>query len=252
MKALAIAALALAALSGIFALRHGGRIAELEQALESRTGPSAGESPARDAGGALPEGDQEVLLRSLQSRVTRLEAELAVLRSKAGLPAAPAAEETGDAPAAAPETQEAVHQIREQVDALMVGEVLETEAARERLKELVQETRRQEHAERMQRWQESRAEEVKEEVARLAEAHDLSNQQARDLTNLMNAEMAAMNDLFRQAQEGDRSHRELRGEIRTLRDETDASVKGLLNEDQFTAYEAMRDEMGGPGRGRRR
>ena len=242
MKGLVITALALATCSSIIALWQGGRISDLEETLAAREAPV----PVAPTDRTAFLGDDDSLLRSLQGRVSRLEAELVVRRPRGPAEATPVVETVpGEAP-----SEEAVSAIREQVDALMVGEVLETEEGRARLKELMKETRSQERQERMERWQENRKEEAREEVARFAEEHDLSNQQAQDVTRMMDTEMAAMSELFRTAREGDRSHREIRTEVRQIRDSTDLQVQDMLNEDQFVGYQAMRDEMGGPGRRR--
>ncbi len=248
MKGLAISALCLAAFSSVLALWQGGRISELEETLAAKdiSRPAAkGESRPRH----VAAGGDGAHLASLQDRVSRLEAELAVRRTRPEQEGAPEPVDEGVADPGMPE--ESVHEIREQVDALLVRDALDTEAGRSRLKDLVRETRQQDRAERMERWQSSRQEEARQEIQRFTEAHNLSSQQTREISQLMDTEMTTMGELFRGAREEGRSHREIRTEIRQLRETTDVQAREVLSDDQYAGFEAMRDELGGPGSRRR-
>lgn len=141
---------------------------------------------------------------------------------------------------------------REVRDALL--DVLSTEdpELREGFRNLVREEQaalRDERREaRQTRWEER----TSERIATLAQEHGLSRSQQDALFAILTAARDAISETFREAREADAppAREEMRAKIDAARTRADDEARELLDGEQFKAYEAMRDEGGlvGPGR----
>ncbi|MFH1811508.1 MAG: hypothetical protein ABIJ09_22400 [Pseudomonadota bacterium] len=114
---------------------------------------------------------------------------------------------------------------------------------RERIKDVVAEEQRRLHEEhfeeRRQRW----AERSREQVTQLAKDHNLSEEQTSQLNAHLDQEREQIRSLFEQGR-GELGFRGMREQMQALRATTDKAVKEVLDEDQYTGYQKMREEQG--------
>lgn len=170
-------------------------------------------------------GDEATVL--MLARIERLERQ-STWRS-ATPTAAPSAPAGAAAPAAAPQD---VHQLREDVDALLTGEAVSTEQGKARLRALIAETQQAQWAERQQR----RDERI---LTRLTEAAHLNSRQVDDLTKAMADERTQRQALLGNGR-GDGNPDELRPALQALRAQTDQKARAILDAEQYKQYEASR------------
>jgi hypothetical protein len=149
----------------------------------------------------------------------------------------------GSGPALSPEEIEA---LKEDVSAAAVDRALVSGEGRERLRSAIREEqnaldeeRRQERSQRMKQMREER-------LAKFVAEANLSPEQAKSVTGTYEEEWKTMQSLFEEVRGGAKSWQEVRGEIRTIREATDAKVEDTLSSQQFSAWAAMRAE-NGPG-----
>lgn len=112
---------------------------------------------------------------------------------------------------------------------------------RDRLRAVVQEEqerlREEAREERRERWDQR----TEDRLAKLTDNVSLSPHQLSSLTEWLSLERDQITEVFRQARR-DHSFGEAREKAQKFRNETNEEVKGLLDDDQFTAYQAMREE----------
>ncbi len=183
-------------------------------------------------------GDEATVL--MLARIERLERQ-STWRSAAPA-AAPSAPAGAAAPAAAPQD---VHQLREDVDALLTGEAVSTEQGKARLRALIAETQQAQWAERQQR----RDERI---LTRLTEAAHLNSRQVDDLTKALADERTQRQALLGSGR-GDGNPDEIRPALQALRLQTDQKARAILDAEQYKQYEASRTfgrgQRGGGGGG---
>lgn len=119
---------------------------------------------------------------------------------------------------------------------------------RERFQELVRDELDSARSERWERRQQRRTERREARLEQLRADAGLRADQLGGLQLLLEDEDEQITDLFRAARE-DGSFEEARDKIRELHAATDEEIAGLLDEDQYAAWQEMRDE-GRRGRGR--
>lgn len=182
------------------------------------------------------DGDQ----RALWSRLLQLEqrAGSAPIALDAGVMTAPA------------QLAADVAQLKNEVRAVMQGEVLSDSAGRSAMKDLVREVEAdfaRERLARVQEQQQQRAAEQQAKWKRFFVDARLTSQQEQTLTQRLSAEDTARKAMF------ERGTPPSREDFRTLRDqrrETDAVMLPLLDESQKQQYQELRrDEGSGPGGG---
>jgi len=142
--------------------------------------------------------------------------------------------------------------LRSDVDALLAGNALDTEAGQKRFKQLVRTAQDELFAERMQEHQTEHDRERADRLTKLAEEARLSAQQTQDLTRLLDDEREQRRALRDQVQAGERPRREVFAEFQALGQKTDDGARKLLDDEQYTKYQEMRqsDRPRGPGGGR--
>lgn len=161
------------------------------------------------------------------------------------------AELPADGGAASPVLVAEVAQLKQELRALMQGEVLNDPSGRTAMKEVVREVEadlaRERIAQRQER-QQQRAVEQQAKWKRFATDAKLTYQQEQTLNQRLAAEDAARKALFERGTPPERE------ELRTLRDqrrETDSIMLPLLDETQKQQYQELRQEdQGGPNRRR--
>lgn len=179
------------------------------KAAEAAHGGSLGDEPRRDG--------------TLEERVARLEDEVIMLRRQLAL--------RGRVPISGGSDPSSVADdpvLDEQVRGIF-------EEEREREREQEQERRRE-------RFEEMRTEALDE----LVSVAGLTEQQREAIDGLWSGEADRLLPLVTSARSGERSFREIRDELETIRKETDDAAKAALSESQYEHYEELRPR--GPGR----
>jgi hypothetical protein len=144
--------------------------------------------------------------------------------------------------------------LRDDVDAVLTGEALDTEEGRKRLHELVKKAQKQSRersrSERRKRWKKVFDFLVGEQLQKLAEDADLSQDQQDKLKKLINEEFERSRALRRAFRRGDKTAEEMITQSRKIRDEVDQKVKNMLSSSQYEKYQEQRRDF--LGRRRRR
>lgn len=212
-------------------------IERLDQALSRRDhAPAAGPS-----GSSASEDD----LASLEQRVAALEQTIARVFRMVLAADQRAPEREMPAPGGA----QAVAALREDVDALLTGEAVNTVKGREQLHQIVRQVQDELWQERRQQWTAMRDEMRRSRVAELAKEANLSPVQVEQLNGLLEEEQSQRQALRRAIHEGKVDFAQVRAQMRSLRRATDDKAKSLLDSRQYPAYEKMREERHGPGHG---
>lgn len=84
-----------------------------------------------------------------------------------------------------------------------------------------------------------------EKITQFIAQEGLSEEQAKALTGLVEAERRQAEAVFQSARDGEKNLRESRKEMKGVRDNTDQAVSGVLNEAQFAAWLQLRKDLGG-------
>jgi hypothetical protein len=193
-------------------------------------------------------------VQALEDTTVSLSRRLMALEGRpAGAPGASEGTPAASAPALAAE----VEQLRAEVRGLLAGEALQSEGGREYLKDAVrsaqEELRAEQRQARQQEWQQAQAQVQAQRSERLrqfiTEAR-LNYTQEQALTQRLQAEDARRQALFEEVRAGGKSPRDVRQELRALRNETDQEMQKLLSAEQQTKYEEMRREERQQGRPR--
>lgn len=140
--------------------------------------------------------------------------------------------------------------LREDVDALLVGEGLSSERGRTRLREAVREVQEQMSEERRREHRQRRQTEREERLRTFASENRLSASQLEALMSLLSEASTQREEIFEQVRAGEKTRDEARTEVRAAREQTDEEIRELLDAPQYEAYEQLRqDERGGGGEG---
>ena len=115
-----------------------------------------------------------------------------------------------------------------------------------------------EEAEREQRRKEQQAERIERRVAELQTELGLTNRQTSDLRTVLTTADDKRNQLYDDLRENEGDPRDVRESMRTLRDDTLATLQGIFTPEQFEAFRQDEDsdfrrgfgDFGGPGGGR--
>jgi hypothetical protein len=131
-----------------------------------------------------------------------------------------------------------------------------------RLREIVREEQEAMEEERAQRRRDRWESRARNRLSEVGEPVGMSESTQGEILQLWSAEFTQMRSMFREGRTAGRDFEEIRGEIRQLFEDTDAQVKSMLNEEQYSAYQEARQSMrrrgrggppgpggGGPGRG---
>lgn len=133
------------------------------------------------------------------------------------------------------------------MDALLTGEALATEQGKRRLHDIVKEAQEQAWHERREQWQKMRKEAQTSRLRQLAEDAGLDTNQVEQLTTFLDHEDEQRRAIFDAMTSGKKTHDQARSELRALRQSTNQQAQSLLSDQQYTAYEKMREERRGPG-----
>jgi hypothetical protein len=226
---------ALAALGVVLLQRS--TIQRLEGALAARSAPGrpARASPSTETGADA----------ALERRVASLEQTVArVFRM---VLAGQSRRQPGRGSGAAADNR-SVADLREDVDALLTGEAVNTEKGRKQLHQIVRQVQEQVWQERRERWQTMRKEMQQARIKELAKKAGLSANQVERLGTLLDDERTRRRTLRRSVRDGQLPFAQVRGQMRALRQTTDQKAKEILDSRQYTEYEKMRKERRGPHR----
>jgi hypothetical protein len=188
--------------------------------------------------------------KELERRVKNLEdTSLSLSKRLMLLEQRPVVSADGGVVAVAPSLAAEVEQLRSEVRGLVAGEALNSEGGREYLKEMVrsvQDDMRAEQRElREQRFQQAQAQVMATRAERLRQFVSdarLSYSQEQELNRRMQNEDAQRQALTEALLAGSKSTRDVRQELRQLRNQTDTEMKALLDESQQVKYDEMRRE----------
>jgi hypothetical protein len=208
------------------------RLAQQDRARPARSTASRAVEPT---GGT--NRDLEQRITSLEQTVARMfQMVLSAGRGKAKSDTAP----TGSAAQ--------VNDLREDVDALLTGEALNTDQGRKQLHQIVRQVQEDLHQERREQWRKMRDQMHKDRLGQLAKDAGLSANQVERLSSLMDSERTQRRALMRSARRGEIPFAQVRNGMQTLRQTTDQQARDFLSSSQYTAYEKMRQERGWGGR----
>jgi predicted ATP-binding protein involved in virulence len=231
--ALAIVAIAVVLLQRADIRSLEARLAQQDRARPARSTASRTVEPAEATDRGL-----ERRLNSLEQTVARMfQMVLSAGRGKAKSDTAPAG------------SAAQVNDLREDVDALLTGEALNTDQGRKQLHQIVRQVQEELHQERREQWRKMRDQMHKDRLNRLAKEAGLSTNQVERLSSLMDGERTQRRTLMRAARRGEIPFSQVRDGMRTLRQTTDQQAREFLSSSQYTAFEKMRQE-GGWGRRR--
>ncbi|MFL5353925.1 hypothetical protein [Archangium sp.] len=210
-----------------------------------------------------PTASSSLELKELERRVKNLEdTSLSLSKRMMLLEQRPVVTSDGGVVAVAPGLSAEVEQLRSEVRGLVAGEALNSEGGRQYLKEMVrsvqEDMRGEQRDARMQQFQQVQAQVQAARTERMRQFVSdakLSYSQEQELSRRMQNEDTQRQALMDAVRAGEKSPRDVRQEVRQLREQTDQSVKSVLDESQQAKYEEMRrEEMrefrgggGGPG-----
>jgi hypothetical protein len=221
--------LLLLALGGLY-MQHR-RVAQLEAKLASV-------AEKRSISGEIADE-----VAGLAARVGRLERIVSFRPPTPASPSAAAPTAATSPPVAAPTAAAGeVHQLREDVDALLTGEATSTEQGKARLRELIAETQQQQMIERMTRRDERL-------LQRLTENARLNSRQRDDLNKALEEERTQRRELLAKARAGSGNFEEMRPALQALRAQTDQKAKAILDAEQYNQYTSSRQNRGPRERG---
>lgn len=122
---------------------------------------------------------------------------------------------------------------------------------RMKLRNVIAEERESAREERRNRTLERREEAIRERVRGVADEAGFDHTTATQVEDILVVELAEISELFRKARE-DGSWRDARDQISTVRRASDEQARALMNDEEYEAYEEMRnEELERWGRGRR-
>lgn len=206
------------------------------QRLEQELGARSAASRARAPGGAAESAELAGRVASLEQTVARVFRMLLATDRERG---------AGEGKAGGGGGQPSVADLREDVDALLTGEVLGTAQGRKQLHQVVRQVQEEAWEERRQQWQSMRDEMRRARVDALAKETNMSPRQLEQLNELLDAERTQRRALRRGAREGQLPFGQVMEQVRAMRQATDQKVRELLDEKQYGAYEKMREERRG-------
>jgi myosin heavy subunit len=147
-----------------------------------------------------------------------------------------------------------VAQLRQELQSVIAGEVLSSDASRAALKEIIREAesdaQRERFAQRQQQ-QEQRAQEQKAKWKEFITSAKLTYAQEQELSRRLEAEEAARKALTQARETGAPFDPDAFRALRDQRRETDRVMTGMLDESQKPQYEQLRREDRGGGGGNR-
>jgi hypothetical protein len=142
-----------------------------------------------------------------------------------------------------------VEQLKTEVRSMIAGEALNSQGGREYLKDAVrtvqEEMRTEQREQRQQQMQQAQAQTQTERAERLRQFVSdarLNYTQEQALTSRMKNEDAQRQALFDAVRAGEKSPRDVRQELRGLREQTDKEMASVLDEAQRVKYEELRRE----------
>jgi hypothetical protein len=207
-----------------------------------------------------PGSSQDV--QALEKRVKALEDTVVSLSSRVmAIERRPVASDgSGGAVAAPVALAQEVEQLKTEVRSMVAGEALNSQGGREYLKEMVRsvqdEMRTTQRQERQQQWAQAQTQaqtERSERLRKFVSEAGLNYSQEQEFTRRMQEEDTRRQALAGELSAGSKSQRDMRQELRTMRNQMDEAMQKLLSEPQRAKYEELRREERGqarPGAGR--
>lgn len=142
----------------------------------------------------------------------------------------------------AQDLEDAVDTIRQDMDALLTGEALNTDKGRKQLYRIVRRAQEEAWAERRRQWREFRAEVFKQQMRKFADDAGLTERQYQDVTDALSQARTQRRAMFQQVREGTKTYTQAVDEIGRLRQKTNNKLKGILDQKQYEQFTKMRSE----------
>ncbi len=231
----------------------GPRAAFLVSILAALLGATAlAMSFVRPAPMPTPEAPARVEVPSDDARVEALERELRALSARVSSLERRAAVPAGARAEAPEELTNEIDTLREDIDAVLAYQPLETEAGRERLKTIVRGVQHEVFRERAQQMRAAHEAREDERFATFVEEHGLDSAQTQALRDAMEEERKKLRALFdRDEDDGPPDFAKIRPVLEAAREATVKRAAEVLDPQQLGAFEALRSFGPGPGRRRR-
>lgn len=140
----------------------------------------------------------------------------------------------------AQDLEDSVDTIREDVDALLTGEALNTRKGRKQLYRIVRRAQQEAWAERRRHWRQFRSEMFKQRMKKFADGAGLTERQYQDVMDTLNQARTKRRALFREVREGRKTHAQAVEERGRQRKETDKKLKSVMDQKQYEQYRKMR------------
>ena len=211
-----------------------------EAAQERDEARADAQPPGSDAAQRLRISSLEMTVGSLVRRVSALEKTPAAVR--------------GGSVALKDDDRQQVERLRKEVDSLLTGEAIASDAGRKRFKEVLRTVQDEVFAERMQDAMVQIEKDRADRLKKLADEAQLSDAQQQNLQRLLDEESQKRQALLEQVRAGNNPPGAERGAMRQVRQQTDQAVQQVLDQGQYDKYQQMRQAernafRGGPGGG---
>ena len=203
------------------------KISTLSERLERLENDAPSQNPREQQASAPTIGGESKA--SVDRRVARIERALKTRRALSGRLPSEAFEE-GDSLGALAE--EVVQENRG------VGK----SEAKEIVQDLVRSEIERKEDERFEKRKQRRIERMLERIDALAEANDIDSGTQQKMVTIMTSEREQVSQLWREAREGNITRRDAHTKMSETRAETDENMKAILDDDQYAAYEADREQ----------
>ena len=223
-----------------------------------REAPEATPSQEERPSSTAPQDVQalEKRVKALEDTLVSLSSRVMVLERRPGTADGSGSPAGGAAPAG---LAQEVEQLKTEVRGLIAGEALNSEGGRDYLKAMVRsvqdEMRTEQRQERQQQWVQAQTQaqtQRAERIRKFVSDAGLNYTQEQEFMRRMQEEDTRRQALFDELSAGGKTQRDIRQELRTIRNQTDEAMQKVLSESQRAQYEELRREDRGntrPGRG---
>lgn len=129
-----------------------------------------------------------------------------------------------------------VANLRDDVDALLTGEALDTADGRKRLHKIVRQAQQKAHAERRQRRQAFHRQMIEHRMKEFADSTGVSERQAQEAMGILDQLREQRRSLFDAMRQGQKTYGETMTELRNARKEAEQKLGGILDEQQLDQF----------------
>lgn len=216
------------------------RLSDLEAGLAAVETPAAASPPPVTPVVAVQKTDDR-RVAALEARVVALTRRLDTLGERGSERQGRRRVEVEAEPRVGTDSDEVVS-LREDVDALLTGEGIDTPEGRQKVSALVEKAQEEAREKRWERRRAARDEAQQTWLEEFSAKSGLDEATSAALGEVLRAQSEKRREVFRAVRDGDGSMEDARRDAVAMREATEAKVKELLTEEQFQAYEASREE----------